>query len=227
MKNVTLVCLILFSHICFGQQRIGIDVSTRAFNLNLTLNYHKVFKHNFLYSIGMFAGSFGEGWVDLTQEQYDAGLRVYSPFNSLNQPVYDTAFNEYILLDYKTTGGGFGFHFGIGVFHEFSIIHGIRFNLNNRIGFVRNKQSTLYYSSQEGKGISHIDVKNHFIGAISPEIYHTIRLSGRFTFYYGIKSPYFYSLNKHKFNPKYTKDLFNYWKPELSIGLTYVIGKCD
>jgi len=227
MRKIISICFLFLSFNMFAQQRIGIDLNTRGLNLNTSIHYQKVFKHNFLYSIGIFGGNFGESGINLTKEQFDAGQRVYSPFDKLNQPFIDTINNSYTLMDYGTKGKGYGLQLGIGYFYEFSIIHGIRFNLNNRIAYMKNTQSTLYYSFTVNNGHTQIDHTNHFVGAISPEIYHTIRLSGKTTFYYGFKFPYFYSIDKGKFNPKYTKDLFNAWEPELSIGLTYVVGKCD
>jgi len=62
---------------------------------------------------------------------------------------------------------------------------------------------------------------------VSPELYHTIRIGGRSTFYYGVRLPYYFSLHIDNFDPQVDKDLFYGLEPELAVGVTWQIGKCD
>ena len=223
-----LFCLnLLFTTLGFGQQRIGFDLATKGNTLSATLTYNKVIKEKFLLSTGMFIGNFGSGFMDLNIQQFQSGQRYYTPISDFNANHLDTAGNSYRMFDYASFGSGTGIQLGLGFFHEFGDRHGVRFNLNNRIGWMNTRYSIFYYSEELGKGVHLMKYRSHFVGAISPEISHTIRLNGRVTLFYGFKFPYYYSIDKGKFNPRYTKDLFNEWEPELCIGLTYVIGKCD
>lgn len=226
MKKI-LIIITLIPLICFGQKRLGGDLSTKGNNLNVTLTYNHVFKSNFLLSAGLFGGNYGYSGVDLTEAQYNLGRRLATPFNTLNQPITDTSGNQYELFDYGTKGNGVGIQVGLGYFHEFTEIHGIRFNLNTRVGWMISNLSLAYYNQSIDERISLFSQQVHLSGAISPELSHTMRLTGKITFYYGLKFPYYFSLDRAKFNPINPKDLFYFWEPELSAGITYVIGKCD
>jgi hypothetical protein len=122
---------------------------------------------------------------------------------------------------------GIGISLGLGVFKEFSVNHGIRFNLNSKFYVVNSRIHTGYFNSENSFFSYLIYHQNYFVGSISPEVYHTIRLSGRSTLYYGIKLPYYFSLDKGKFRPTNSNELLAGFEADLSVGLTYVIGKCD
>jgi hypothetical protein len=210
-----------------GQKRIGMDLSTKGNNLVISAHYNQIIRNNYFYSVGLFGGGFGYSGVDLTRTQFDSGRRLKSPFEQINESESDNSGNTYELFDYGTKGSGLGIQVGFGYFHEFSVVHGIRFNLNNRFGWMTSKLSVSYYNDALKQNINRFERVSHFTGAVSPEVYHTMRWSGRITFFYGLRLPYFYSVNKENFNPQNTKDLFNSWEPEVAAGLTYVIGKCD
>lgn len=218
---------LLLAFLSYGQQRIGFDFATKGTTLSATATYNKVIKQNFLLSAGMFIGNFGSGFMDLTVNQFQNGQRLVSPISDFNLHETDEVGNSYTVFDYASKGSGYGIQMGLGYFHEFKSIHGIRFNLNNRIGWMSSRFTIFYYSEELEKGVHLIKYRSHFIGAISPELSHTMRLTGRITFFYGFKFPFYYSLDKGKFNPSYSSDLFYRLEPELCIGLTYVIGKCD
>jgi hypothetical protein len=211
----------------YGQQRIGFDLATKGTTLSATLTYNKVVKQKFLLSAGIFIGNFGSGFMDLNKSQFESGQRLYTPINDFNANHVDTSGISYTLFDYASKGSGYGLQIGLGYFYEFGPIHGLRFNLNNRLGWMNSRFSVFYYNEAEERGIHLMKYRSHFIGAISPEISHTMRMTGRTTFFYGFKFPFYYSIDKAKFNAHYSQDLFNHWEPELCIGMTYVIGKCD
>lgn len=217
---------LVLSTICSGQQRIGFDINSRLLNLNASFNYHKVFSKHFIFSGGIFFGAFGKS-EDINDPQLLVNnYQIKSPFPNANIPLIDST-GTYNLLDYNTSGKGIGLQIGLGYFYEFSVIHGLRFNLYFKNAYVQSKHRGFYKSTINGTGKFHWDKFNHFVSAFSFEMYHTIRLSGKSTFCYGFKLPYYFSLDKRHFNPTTTKDLFSGFEPELSIGLTYVIGKCD
>lgn len=223
MKILILLCVLFLNSFANAQQRIGIDLSSRMTDMNISISYHKVVMKNYLISGGVHFGNFGKSFMD----RYSAKV----PFESLESPFTGRpnsiiASNEtYKLHQYRITNNALGMSFGVGVFKEFSLKHGVRFNLNSKFLFVTGSYKLEYGRGGE-ESIWEGGAQNNFVGAISPEIVHTIRLSGRITFYYGIKAPYFYSLDKGKFHPLYSKDRFNGFEPELSIGITRVFGKC-
>jgi hypothetical protein len=218
---------LLLAFFSYGQQRIGFDLGTKGNTLSATATYNKVLKKNFLLSAGIFIGNYGLAFMDLNVQQFETGQRVYTPFSDFNSNHIDSSGISYTLFDYGSRGSGSGVQFGFGFFHEFGVMHGIRFNLNNRIGWMNSRFNIFYYNEELEKGVHLMKYRSHFIGAITPEISHTMRMTGRITFFYGFKFPFYYSLDKGKFNPRYSSDLFYRLEPELCIGLTYVIGKCD
>ncbi len=222
-----LLVVFLLAVNAYGQKRIGFDLSTKGNNIILTAQFNQVITNNLIYSVGLFGGGFGYSGVDLNRTQFNTGRRLKTPFDRINEPITDSSGNVYELFDYGTKGSGFGLQLGIGYFHEFSIVHGIRFNLNNRFGWMTSRLSVAHYNDALKQNINKFVRVSHLSGALSPEIYHTMRVGGRLTFYYGIKLPYFCSLDRNQFDPVNTKDLFYGWEPEVSAGFTYVVGKCD
>jgi hypothetical protein len=218
---------VLLAFFSYGQQRIGFDFATKGTTLSATATYNKVIKQNFLLSAGIFLGNFGSGFMDLNMNQFQNDQRVSTPFSDFNLNETDALGNSYTLFDYASKGKGYGIQLGVGYFYEFKSIHGVRFNLNNRLGRMNSSYSIFYYNDALQSGVHLKKNRSHFIGAISPEIYHTMRITGKITLFYGFKFPFYYSIDKGQFNPLYVADLFNKWEPELSIGLTYVVGKCD
>ena len=120
----------------YGQQRIGFDLATKGTTLSATLTYNKVVKQNLLLSAGIFIGNFGTGYMDLNMSQFKSGQRVYTPIHDFNANHVDTAGLSHTLFDYASKGSGCGLQIGLGYFHEFGPIHGLRFNLNNRLGWM-------------------------------------------------------------------------------------------
>ena len=215
--------LFVFLHlVSFSQQRIGIDLSFRGTGLNANFTFQKVVFKNFLISGGFTIGNYGKNFINnyVTNNigQLESGF-VGRP-NYLNDT---TGILE--LQSYTSTNKAVGISIGIGAFKEFSVKHGIRFNLNTKFFYSTGNVNFSYGTSING---IHLTQKsNKFVASLSPELVHTIRLTGRMTFCYGVKVPYYFSLDKGKYNPKYRKDIFKGFEPELTIGLTRVIGKCD
>ncbi len=225
MKAFWTILLLLFPLLTSAQQRISFDANTRLNTINFTARYMKVIKKPFFLTGGICFGLYGNG-----TNSYDSldvvNSRNYSPYSKLDLTRVDTS-GVYELVKYSGNTRGIGIDLGIGAYHEFSVVHGIRFNLNHRFMFVTHIVSAYYKDWTAGNILIWRIEQAHVAGAIIPELYHTIRIGGRSTFYYGIKSPYYYSMDKANYNPKTTNDILFGFEPELAFGLTYQVGNCD
>ncbi len=226
MKRFIFLFFLAFSTSLFSQQRIGIEIGTRFENLNFTVHYQKVYKEKFIWSAGIFVGSYGSTYVEYKTSILYIGNRVDSPYDNVDHDFQDTSGN-YHLITYDNTGRSIGVQLGLGYFHVFSVVHGIRFNLNAKIGYSGVETSAWYHSIINYGNVRMIKYNTHLTSCVSPELYHTIRIGGRSTFYYGVRLPYYFSLDKANFNPQVDKDLFYGLEPELASGVTWQIGKCN
>lgn len=226
---LTILSVIVLDSPILAQQRIGIDVSSRLTDITLSTNYQKVVKKNFLITGGLTFGSLGRKFIDFDNDTtlLKNGFIIQSPYANVSTSFKGRDGNNYQLTRYNMNSKGIGISLGLGVFKEFSVNHGIRFNLNSKFYVVNSRIHTGYFNSENSFFSYSIYHQNYFVGSISPEVYHTIRLSGRSTLYYGIKLPYYFSLDKGKFRPTNSNELLAGFEADLSVGLTYVIGKCD
>lgn len=228
MKKSNLLTL-SFLFICgltFSQKRIGFDASTRLSNVNFTFHYQQVIKNNWLFGAGIFGG--GNGTELITNDTlglYDNSIQ--SAYASVDQPFVDTNNVSYGILDYLSKGRSLGVQAGVGYFHEFDSKHGLRANLYGKIGYASNKVRGYYRSIENFTEKTRNNYVSHWIGGVSLELAHTVRLSGRNTFYYGVKAPFYFSLDRAKFNPQSYQDIYYGVEPEFTFGFTRVIGKCD
>ena len=226
---LTVLFVIVLDSPILAQQRIGIDVSSRLTDITLSTNYQKVVKKNFLISGGLTFGAMGRKFIDFDNDTtlLKNGFIIQSPYATVSTSFRDTDGNNFQLMRYNMNAKGIGISLGVGVFKEFSVNHGIRFNLNSKFYLVNSRIHTGYFNSENSYFSYSIYHQNYFVGSLNPELYHTIRLSGRSTLYYGIKLPYYFSLDKGKFRPTNSNELLAGFEADLSVGLTYVIGKCD
>lgn len=202
------------------------DVNTHLMNLNYSLHYQRVIKGPLLFNAGIFGGKFGEG------NNYNDTSIVYSGHNlgiayPMLNPNYSDTSGLYELGSTATIGYGLGVNVGIGLFKEFRNYHGIRFNLNQRFGWMLSDVRSSYYRPDKFAVHHSYNRIWHPVGAVSIELYHTVRFTGRSTFYWGFKMPYYYTLDKGRFNPKKDSEVFHKLLFDLSVGMTYAIGKCD
>ncbi len=226
MKNVFfLIAFLFFLQSTFGQQRLELQFSTHFTNARITGNWHKALGHGLLLSGGFSSGSSLREWVDNSAEDAKKGLIVQSPFSGLNVNKQRDG-GQYQLLDYGSKTRFVDLHGGLGFFHEFGARHGLRTNAYFILSYVSNEIRAYYFSLSNNSGFDETTVFNHFTGGTSLEVFHTIRLSGRSTFCYGLKVPYYFSIDKARFNPIIPKDSFYGFEPELSVGITHLIGNC-
>lgn len=225
-RSILLLTISFFSFIASAQQRIGIDLSSRMDNLMLTVHYQKVLKNHLLYSAGVFAGGNGRTFINYATNPAYNVQTIQSPYREANRSISDST-RTFYLEDYNTAAKSFGVQVGLGYFFEFSVKHGIRTNANASFGFASTKLGGHYRSTDNSGVIYAVNRPQHFIGSLSLEAFHTIRLTGRTTFNYGLKVPYFFNADQARFNPTTKKDLLYGFEPQISIGMTYVVGKCD
>ncbi len=225
MRILLLLCCcgwMLYPH---AQKRIDFNVSSRFLNLNLTSNLHYAFKNHFMLSAGIYSGGAGSTMVlHDTNLLYSSG-GIQSPYPGIEWSISDTT-TSYELLDYSVKGKFVGIQTGIGYFWEFGGIHGFRINALFKAAFTLNEVG-VYYRSKEThrETLRHYDIQ-HFAGGVTLNLFHTIRITGKTTLFYGIKTPYYFTLDRARFNPRNRKDLFYGFEPELSIGFTRLIGVC-
>lgn len=223
-KLILIFCTILISAIGFSQQRISLEFSSQIYNLSVGFNYQKVVRNHFLFGGGVFFGGkmYGFTPINLTDDQ----RLNRSPFVDLNQVrIEDTASFE--LIDYSMDSRSFFVTLNTGFFHNFGIVHGIRFNTNLKIGYAKANLLLGYRNLMNGEHVLRRTVKRFSITAFSPEIYHTIRQSSKFTFYYGFKFPIYFHLNQLTYDPQFKSDAYILCKPELVGGISYAFGRCD
>ncbi len=226
MRLLCTLSLLLFASSSFGQQRIGFDFNSRLTNANFTVQYHRVIKGPLLFTTGISGGYFGPAG------NFSDSAQVVNGFHQNSYPTLTNSFSRnggnYQLRGTGTKGTGIGAFVGVGVFKEFANFHGFRLNVNHHFLWGRSHISAYYrdYNQERGNTWRTANVW-HPLGAVSIELYHTMRLNGRFTFYWGGKLPYYYSMDKARFNPKVDGELFHKFLPDISIGITRAVGKCD
>ncbi len=226
MKIYTLIVAFILAGNLFAQQRIGADLNTRLGNAHLTVQYHRVLKGSFLLTTGLGGGFHGYG-ANIGEES-----EVRNNFYHNSYPAFPDEINnsdgKHQLRGTDTYGAGFTGILGIGYFKEFKNFHGFRINVNHTFSWMRSNVKA-YYRDFDQVGISTSQYRNiwHPLGAVSVELYHTIRMTGRWTFYWGGKLPYYYSLDEARYNPRKDSELFYKFLPDLSFGFTRSVGSCD
>lgn len=219
MKTLTLsgalLIVILLPTAGFGQQRIGVELTSRFTNVNTTIYYSKVIRTNWILSGGVLLGSFNSNPAVLSSE---------SPFSGMNQPFSDSI-GTFSLNRYSLRNQGFGIQYGVGYFREFGTLHGIRFNLNQKWLSVQSQTKGVYVHENFAKYRTFS--YSYASGSLSAEVYHTLRLSPKWTFYYGVKLNYYFLLDKGRYNPHVKEDPLSGFEPELAFGVSRSFGKCD
>jgi hypothetical protein len=223
--------LIFLITCCFGftalsQNRIGLDVSTRFQGANFTFNYHHLIKRNYLLSFGAYYGSNGNTSVIDSPQFLEAGNRKYSPYAAVNADFIDNSGTRH-LLSYKTSGVSYGLALGLGAFYQFNLDNSIRANLFTKVGRAETRVKGKYYSIENVNRIENEHTVAHFVAAFSAEAFHVVQLNPKLAFYYGVKVPFYFSVDKSVFNPRTLNDLYYGFEPEFSAGLTFAFGDCD
>ncbi|WP_294670003.1 hypothetical protein [uncultured Fluviicola sp.] len=220
MSKLPFIVSVFFSFLGFSQQRVGLELFSHLDDLSLGAHFQKVVKTKFILGGGFvwINRRLGEAFSEEQSSSLSTAIR--------SVPVsFDRNGEKYVVQGYRTKSKAFMLTLNTGFFHEFGTVHGIRVNLNGRIGVAENK-GTYHYSGQINDTIVPVKyTRNHLVTAVSPEIYHTLRQRQKLTFYYGLRFPVYFSLDKRYFDPVYRKDGFYGFEPEIAIGITYFVGK--
>lgn len=220
MSKLTIIGLLLLSFPAFSQQRVGLELFSHLDDLSLGTHFQKVVKTKFILGGGFvwINRRLGEAFSEEQSSSLSTAIR--------NIPAsFDRNGEKYVVQGYRTKSKAFMLTLNTGFFHEFGTVHGIRVNVNGRIGVAENT-GTYLYSGQVNDTIIPVKyTRNHLVTAVSPEIYHTLRQRQKLTFYYGLRFPVYFSLDKRHFDPVFRKDGFYGFEPEIAIGITYFVGK--
>lgn len=220
MTRTTLlgIACLLLPTLCVSQQRIGMEFSTRLEDLSIGIQFQKVVKEQFLVGGGF-----------LVNGHYVGGM--VGEFSSLHVPFSNEVDRTTTVdgVDYQMYGYSSRSDYALsgvlmaGFFHEFTKMHGLRINLNLRYGMVHNNL-ILKYESVSGASVYWTQQSIwHSYQALSPEIYHTIRKSDKWTLYYGVRLPIFINF-MNDYQPIYREDIYSRTMPEVAIGFSRSIA---
>lgn len=222
MRIITLAFLVLVN-ISFAQQRLSLDVSYRKMTVNSTVGYHKVFSNNWLISGAITYG--GKGRYSIDYRDYPStSATVTVPYSDVNQSLSLDG-ESYQMKRYDVKPIAVTAQIGLGYFYNFDVKHGVRSHINAVYG-IANNQITAYYTSDQDMLINQRNQVVNFISAVSTELYHTIHLWKKSTFFYGLKVPYYFPIDKKRFNPVRIEEGTYGLEPEITLGITLLIGKC-
>lgn len=218
MNKLPFIAFVLSSFSVFSQQRVGLEVFSHFDDLSLGTHFQKVVRSKFILGGGLI-------WINRRLgEAFSEGVPI--PAAVRNIPAsFDRNGEKYVIQGYRTKSKALMITLNTGFFHEFGTVHGIRVNVNGRIGVAEN--SGIYrYSGEVNDTVVPIKyIRTHLVSAVCPEIYHTLRQRQKLTFYYGLRFPVYFSLDKRNFNPNFKKDGFYGFESEIAIGITYFVGK--
>lgn len=223
-----LLRLLLPVFLVFGasaQQRIGIDANSNMNSANLSLHYQRVINGPLLFSGGINGGLYGVS-EHYGEEQQIRGGFFSNPFPEMGNSFSD-ALPDFVYRGNQTKSAGISAFVGLGLFKEFENHHGIRFNLHHYFSAVHSKVLGFYRNFEQELTVFKRYETWHPVGAWSMELYHTIRLTGRNSFYWGLKTAYSYTLDESRYAPTSTNELFQGFQTELSLGITHSIGSCN
>jgi len=218
LKTTLLFTTFFLASFSFSQQRIGAELSSRLEDLSLGIQFQKVVKPHVLLGVGLLANGryWGGGVNNIAQSDF--------PFSEIDRTIVVDGV-EYSIYGYSSSSGkAFSGVLMTGYFHEFSVIHGFRANLNLRFGMVQNEVFMLYKEVGNTGFLREINTIWHSYQAISPEIYHTIRWTEKWTIYYGVRLPVFLNFGKD-YHPKFKEDIYKRSLPEVAIGVSFSLEK--
>lgn len=220
MNKLLFIALISFSSSGFSQQRVGLELFSHLDDLSIGTHFQKVVKSKFILGGGLI-------WISNRRGEafeYEPGKSLHTANRSV--PASFVRNNEtYVVQTSRTTSKALMLTLNTGFFQEFGALHGIRVNLNARIGVAVSKGTYSYYGQINDTVIPVRYSKNYLFAGVVPEIYHTLRQRQKLTFYYGLRFPFYFSLDKRTFDPIHRKEGFYGLEMEVAIGITYFVGK--
>lgn len=220
--KISIIAIICAVNIAYAQQRLSIDATYRKTTVNTTLGIHKVINNNWLISLGLTYG--GKGRYSFHHLDYSHPQQAFSSsYRDLRVPQESSSFE---LKRYDVNKKVAAMQLGIGYFYNLDVKHGFRGHFNLISGIANNEISAYFVSVQDQEITKTYSTINHWFLATNAEVYHTIRVWRKITFFYGFKIPYYFSVDKANFHPNRSEEGMYQFEPELGLGLTFQIGDC-
>lgn len=220
-KIAFIVIVTLMATVANAQSRIAVDFNSNLINGFFSAHYCPVFKQHYYAKSGFTFGRFGRGEGFQKVSQVQAGNPLISYYTAMNEPI----FPQRALHEFSSRIRGVALDIGVGRFFELGPIHTIRIDLQSKVYGINEEVAAIYASVNPGDSSAMITGFSfkRFCLSVGPELFHAIRLSGRFTFFYGLKFPYYLPLKTKGYRPIGQKNATVGLQPNLSIGLSYVI----
>jgi len=208
----TFAILFVFANSAFSQYRWGNEVSSQFESISFTTHFQKVFGNHFLLGFGL--GNIGK------QSGSD-----YNDFDSKSS--FKTTPNEILINGEKAFHSGENskmrgaqFQIMTGYFLETkNKKHGLRINANLKLGWLFSTNVVFYKTNDTVPAVSNYRYTNFFKPAASFDVFHTIRITEKNTFYYGLKNSVY--LPTTAYRPTERNESFHWYIPELCIGISH------
>lgn len=207
--------VLLFASSANAQYRIAVDINSGLDNYFGSVFFCPVIKDKYYARIGLSKGNYGNGEIS-----NEAGL--VSPHSEVNEHPENP---DLVLTMYQSKNRGAALEIGAGRMFEFGPVHTLRFDVQWK-GYLIRENVTAFYNGPivDTSAYQYRYEFQRNCMSIGPEIFHAIRMSARFTIYYGVKLPYFLPLRTKNYKPQ-SNELTVGFQPNLAVGLSYGIQK--
>lgn len=218
IKLLLVILLLTASAWGRAQSRFAMDFNSMLDDGFFSWHFCPVFAQTFYVKTGVSAGVFGRGYIWKSKESIAHDGALVAPYESVNSGMG----NGYALVDYETEVRGWALESGIGKFWALDNVHTLRLDIQGKWYQIREK---LYAGYTPQSGTSTLDAFRKFefrrhCFSIGPEVFHAIRLSGRLTFFYGIKFPVYFPVKTAEYKALNRKDITVGIQPNLAIGIS-------
>ena len=209
-RTIVFLYLLIASN-SIAQTRWGFETYSSLIQLSHTLHIQKIVAPHFLFGAGVgFVGKHsGSDYNDKNNS---------SSFQSHPSNVQFDSIQGFHSSEIVRTRGVQAQLMSWYFFESDKRIHGFRINFNTRFG-IQHYQSKVVYEKTNGEFEQQKESGNFKTLTFSFELYHTIRLTERNTFYYGTRAPFHVFLGK-SYRPTEKSEVYNRFIPEIAIGFT-------
>ena len=206
------ILLILLSNNLFSQYRWGNELSSEFEGLSFTTHVQKVVRSHFLVGLGI--GNLGK--------------QSGSDYNDVDsKSSFNTTANEVLINGEKAFHSGENskmrgaqFQIMTGYFLETkNKKHGLRINANLKFGWLFSTNVVFYKINDSVPSVSYYRNTNFFKSAASLDVFHTIRITEKNTFYYGLKNLFY--LPSSAYRPTERYEAFRFFIPEICVGISH------
>jgi len=202
-------------------QRVALDFSSALDNMYTSVLYCHIIKPTWYVKAGLSKGNYGRGNFVKNRAEAQAGNPMVSAYASVNDGLPGLH-----LQGYDTRVKGVALEFGIGKFIEIGPVHTVRFDLQLK-GYRITEEFWAAYVAPAPDTLTRgktFEFKRNCL-SIGPEIFHAIRISGRLTFYYGLKMPFYLPIRSEGYHPRGTKSQSIGVHPNLCLGMSCALTR--